>query len=172
MVNNKNKILEQIFSKPTYRFHIRELSKITKLNPNTIINITKKLEEEKVIKTERRKNLREIFANIDSSSFIIRKRLFNLSFLYSSGLVEFLIKNYEPEAISVIGSYSKGEDIEKSDIDLVIISKKKQRIDIEKYEKVLDKKIHLLPLEYKEMSEEFYINFINGTILYGYINKK
>lgn len=39
-------ILKELFRKPDYKFHIRELARITKLNPNTIINLTNRLEKE------------------------------------------------------------------------------------------------------------------------------
>lgn len=168
----QEKVLEQIFLKPTYRFHVRELAKITKLNPNTILRIIKILNKEEIIKIEKKKHLKEVYGNLESKNFIAKKRLFNLSLIYSCGIVDFLMEKYEPEAISVIGSYSRGEDIEKSDVDIVVISKKKQIINLDKYEEQLHKKIHLLVLDYKDISEEFYINLINGLLVYGYINKK
>ena len=48
--NNYNKILRELFNKPTYLFHARELARITGLNPNTITNITNKLEKEGLLK--------------------------------------------------------------------------------------------------------------------------
>lgn len=177
-MNNKiynisgQKLMRIIFENPTYRFHIRELARLTKLNPNTIINISNALEKQGLIKKEKRKHLTEIYANIENKDFIIKKRIFNILQLYNSELVDFLIKKYSPEAISVIGSYSRGEDMEKSDIDIAVISDKKESIDIEKFEKILNRKIHLLALNYKDISDEFYTNLINGIILYGYIKIK
>lgn len=171
-MNNKDNILGITFKSPTTKFHIRELARLTKLNPNTVINITKNLEKEKLLKVEKKKHITEILANIENKEFINKKRIFNLSQLYDSGLINFLIKECNPKAISVIGSYSKGEDIEKSDIDIVITGEKEKSVDLKKFEKILLRKIHLITTNYKNMTEEFYINLINGIILYGYIDKK
>jgi len=171
-MDNRQKILKILFDNPTNRFHLRELARISKLNPNTIINITKKLEKDKLVLKEKKRHITEIYANIENKEFTIKKRIFNLEQIYKSGIINFLIEKYKPEAISLIGSYSQGEDMENSDIDIVIITKLKEDSNMTKYEKTLNRKIHLIATDYKEMSNEFYINLINGILLYGYINKK
>ncbi|MBM3234248.1 nucleotidyltransferase domain-containing protein [Candidatus Pacearchaeota archaeon] len=171
-MNNKDKVLQIIFKNPTTNFHIRELARLIKLNPNTIINIIKKLSKENLLKLEKKKHITEISANIENKKFVEKKRISNLNQLYNSGLIEFLIKEFNPELISVIGSYSKGEDIEKSDIDIVIITEKEKSLNVAKFEKIMSRKIHLIITNYKKMSEEFYTNLINGIIVHGYLNKK
>jgi predicted nucleotidyltransferase len=169
---NKEKLLKVLFQNPLTKFHVRELARLTKLNPNTIINISKEIKKENLIKIEKKKHLVEISANIKDDRFITKKRIHNLSCLYESNLVEFLKKEIEPELISVMGSYSRGEDIEKSDIDIVVISTNKQTPDLTKFEKTLNRQIHLLHIDYKEISDEFYINLINGIVLSGFVRKK
>tara|TARA_Y100000034_G_scaffold8818_1_gene9507 strand:- start:5792 stop:6307 length:516 start_codon:yes stop_codon:yes gene_type:complete len=168
--NNLTKVLEELFSKPTYKFHIRELARIAKLNPNTVINITNKLEKEEIIKKENKKHIVEISLNLENKRTIQEKRIFNLLRIYKSDILDFLIRLYSPKSISLIGSYSKGEDIEKSDIDIVIDTNKKEIGDVSKFEKILKRKIHLLILPLK-VSEEFFNNLINGIVLYGAIKK-
>ncbi len=167
---NINKILKELFDKPTYRFHIRELARLTRLNPNTILNIAKILEKQGIVKREAKKHFVEVYLNIESKEVIWKKRLFNLSQLYSSGIADFLIREYSPKSISIIGSYSRGEDLEKSDIDIAVRTNKKEIIDLEKFERILNRKIHLLILPEK-VSNEFFNNLINGILLYGYIRK-
>ena len=55
-----------------------------------------------------------------------KKRIFNLNQLYKSNILKEIINKFSPEVISVMGSYSRGEDIEDSDIDLLIISNDKE----------------------------------------------
>lgn len=172
-MDNKDKILEKIFEKPTYHYHIRELARETNLNPNTIINISKVLEGNSLIKKKKRKHIVEIFANIEDKNFIREKKIYNLNKLYSSGLVDFLINFYSnPKAIIVIGSFSRGEDIETSDIDIVVISSIKKIPDLSKFEKKIKRNIHLMALNYSSISNEFYTNLINGIVLYGYLQQK
>ncbi len=169
-MNNKEKVLKEIFENPTYSFHIRELARKIKLNPNTIINVAKELKKEYLVIKKKNKNLVEIEGNVEDKMFIRSKRLFNLHQLYDSGLVDFLIRFYNaPESIVVLGSYSKGEDIEKSDIDIVVITSKKEAPKTEIYERKLKRKLHLIANPYSSLSKEFYKNLINGVVLYGYL---
>lgn len=166
------RISKLLFEKPTYRFHIREMARLTGLNPNTVISVVKKLANNGLAKTDKKKHIVEIFANVESKEFIWKKRIFNLSEIYRSRIIELIVEKFNPELISVIGSYSRGEDIEKSDIDIVLISQEKKDIDLTKFERLLDRKIHLLVLDYKRMSNEFYTNLINGAVLYGFVREK
>lgn len=169
-MNNKEKILKEIFENPTYEFHVRELARNIRLNPNTIINITNELANDKIIIKKHKKNLVTISANTENIEFIRAKRIFNLSQLYNSSMVDFLIEYYlQPNAIIVFGSYSRGEDIERSDIDITVITNKKDIPNLTKFEKMLKRKVHLLALSYENMSQEFYRNIINGITLYGYL---
>ena len=171
--SNKEKVMEQFFLSPTQKFHIRELARITKLNPNTIINITKALIKENIIIRKKSKPLVYLYANVQDKKFIRAKRIYNIKSLYDSELIDYLIDFYNnPEVIIVLGSYSKGEDTESSDIDIVVITNKKETADLSKFESKLNRTIHLLPLSYKYMSDEFYNNLINGIILYGYLRTK
>lgn len=168
--NNEDKILKVLFNKPMYKFHIRELARETNLNPNTIINLTNQLEKKGIIKKKKHKHLVEISLNLDNSITTQKRKLFNLSEIHNSGLIDFLVKSYSPKSITLIGSYARGEDTEKSDIDIVVDSLKKEVLTLSKFERALGRKIHLLLLP-KEISEEFFNNLINGIVLYGAIRK-
>ncbi len=169
---NKDKILQQIYKKPSYRFHIRELAKLTKLNPNTIIRITDLLVKENIIIKEKRKNLSEVRANLESPNYLLSKRLFNINILYDLKLIDYLTKIYRPSSIVLMGSFSRGEDLEKSDVDIVVISKKKERVNLEEYEKIIGRSIQLLLVDMNKVSKEFINNMANGIVLEGYLNIK
>lgn len=172
MESNYEKVLNIFFDSPTGKFYIREIARVTKLNPNTILNVTKKLEREKLIKKEKKKHIVELSANFNDK-FKQLKRISNFSKILDSGLVDFLNKKFSPEAISVIGSYSRGEDIKESDIDVVVISKRDyESVDLKKFGNILNRNVHIIITYYNKMSNEFYINLINGIVLYGYITKK
>jgi predicted nucleotidyltransferase len=168
-MDNEQKILKQLFLKPTYRFHIRELARETDLNPNTIINLSDKLEKQGLVSKKRNKNLVEVSLNFENKKTVWLKKLFNLSQIYESGIIDFLVTAYQPNSISLIGSYSRGEDIEKSDIDLVVITNKKEVIDVSEFETKLHRTIHLLIAQKEKMSGEFFNNLINGVVVYGAI---
>ena len=171
-MHNTERVLEKIFEKPIHHFHVRELARETNLNPNTIINITRSLAKDNLIIIERKKHLVEIYADIENKKFISKKRVYNLEKIYNSEITDFLVSFYNPKAIVLIGSYSRGEDTEKSDIDIAIISSDKNIPDLDKFEKKLKRNIHIMPIIYKDISEEFYANIINGIVIYGYLSKK
>jgi predicted nucleotidyltransferase len=169
---NYEKVLGVFFDNPTKRFYVREIARITELNPNTILNICSILEKDGLLKREKKKHIVEFYAIADEK-FKRLKRINNFSIVSKSGLIEFLNSIFSPEAVSLIGSYSRGEDIKDSDIDIVVISKKDySAMNLKKFEKVLNRKIHVIVTYYNKLSDEFYINLINGMILSGYINKK
>src|SRR3989338_8121467 len=124
------RVLKLIFEKPTYKFHIREMARLTKLNPNTVIDTIKKLSKEGLIKTKKKKHIVELFANVEGKEFSQKKRIFNVNEIYNSGIVDFIIEKLKPKLISVMGGYSGGEDIERSDIDIVVVKKKRNRADL------------------------------------------
>ena len=169
-MDNLVKVLKILFENPTEKFHIRELARKTKLNPNTIINITNKLEKQNTIKKHKNKFLVEVFLNLENPSVLFKKKLFNLQSISESNIIPFLTKKFNPEFISVMGSYSRGEDIESSDIDIVLKSSKEEFPDLNKFEKKLKRKIQLLFLP-KKVSEEFFNNLINGIVLYGVLRR-
>ena len=143
------------------------------MNPNTILNIVEGLVKRGLVKREKKKHIVELSANVDEKNFKILKRIRNLSKVYESGVVDFLDEMFDSEAIVLIGSFSRGENVGDSDVDLVVISRKDyETISLGKFERRLNRKIHLIVVDYGKMSDEFYINLINGLILKGYIGKK
>lgn len=169
-----NRILEFLFDKPTYKFHIREMARLTGLNPNTISNNISILKKQGMIIVKKREHVLNFSANLKNKIFLRKKRISNLNKLYDLSIVDFLAENLNPDSISIIGSYSRGEDIEKSDVDIVVITKDKSKrvVDLIKFEKIIKRPIHLIITNNDEMSDEFYNNLINGVVLYGYLRKK
>ena len=165
--DNQNRILNEFFIRPTYKFNIRELARCTGLNPNTVLNWVNLFEKEGIVKKKIKENRSEVFLNLDNNLTIRKKRIYNLAKTYDSGIVDFLAEKYSPLSISIIGSYSKGEDIEKSDIDIVVITNKKETINLTRFEKLFRRKLHFIVEERKNLSEEFFNNLINGIVLYG-----
>ncbi|MBI3190222.1 nucleotidyltransferase domain-containing protein [archaeon] len=92
--------------------------------------------------------------------------------LYSiKNLADLLSETYFPKAIILFGSYSKGEDIETSDIDIVVVTKTKKNLDVEKFEKLLKRKIHLIVIDSTEkLDKNIEHKLMNGIIIYGDIS--
>ena len=104
-----------------------------------------------------------------NQKFIQLKRLYNIYSLFSA--VDYLKNIYEePEAIVLFGSYSKGEDISQSDIDIAVITSNHKEIKISKFEKKLTRKIKIYEIQIEKAEKEFLNTLINGIVLDGYLN--
>ncbi len=167
--DNNLKVMELFFKFPYSSFHIREIARLTELSSTGIIKIIRKLKKEDLLISKKAKMVEEVSPNFDGR-FVLVKRLYNIYSLTDSGLLVYLKKFYElPQAIILFGSYSNGTDSEKSDIDLAILSKKKDIPDLTIYEKRLKRKISLHLIDLDKTSNEFKNTLANGVIVEGYI---
>ena len=168
-------ILEPFIKEPEREFHIRELAKLLKKAPTTISNHLKRYESQNLLISKSRLNHLLFRADTESPRFKQLKLNYNLNSLQESGLIEHLVEDFNhPEAIVLFGSFSKAEDNKNSDVDLLIISPKKQEPNLEKFEKKIGHKIQLFvhsknELErLKDKNKELFNNWINGIIIHGY----
>lgn len=162
------KVLTIFFENPSRDFHLRELSRILKLSMPTIISSTDKLAKEKLIIKEKCRVITKVTANRDNIEFARRKRLHNLELIYNLSLINYISESYnQPKAIILFGSFSRGEDIEKSDIDIAVITNKRLNMNLSEYEKKLKKAINLHEVDLDRISEEFKANLLNGIVLEG-----
>lgn len=162
--------MELFFKYPERKFHLRELERLTKLSLPAVKMITERLEKEKLLKSEKEKMVKNFYAT-RNSKFINLKRSYNLNSIFSSGLLNFLNDKYEePEAIILFGSYSKGEDSSKSDIDIAVITPSQKKVNLSIFEKRLERKINVYEIQLKKAEKEFVNSLANGIVLSGNLN--
>lgn len=155
------------FTFPTKRFHVREISRELGISTTPVLNALKYLVKEGYLTREKGKVIDEIKANLDSKEFLLQKRMFNIESIYSSGLMEELIRQ-NPETVVLFGSYSRGEDTEKSDIDIALLGFG-GKLKLEPFEKRLKRRINLHVIDLKSVSKEFKNSLANGIVLEGYL---
>lgn len=169
--NIKQIIKEFFFLNPTAKMRVRQLEKKLKLPLPSVIRYCKELDGERILKKVRISNI--VFYSSDRSSkiFLVEKKLFNIKELYDSGLIDFLIVELNNPSIILFGSYSKGEDIEDSDIDIYIETHSKKDIILKDFEKKLQRKIQIFKYNnIKEISNKHLSNnIINGILLNGFV---
>jgi predicted nucleotidyltransferase len=159
------KTLEIFFTEPTNIHFIKEISRKTKIAPTSIRKNIGLLLKENLITRKEAKPFSGYVANRNNEKFIFFKKIYNLSTLYE--LTEYIKTNVFPPLFLVFGSYSIGEDIENSDIDLFMVSKSK-KIDVKKFEKKLKREINLLVVDNLNKIEKPLLNKIyNGIVLCG-----
>lgn len=160
------KVLNVFFVEPTTIHFIKEISKKINLAPTSIRNHIKDLLAKNLIKIKKARPFDGFIANRENEDFIFYKKVYNLYSLKE--LTEFLTSSFWPKLIVVFGSYARGEDIEQSDIDILVISKIKKELNLKKFEKKLKRKINLLVIDKLEKLDKNLIKKIyNGIVLYG-----
>lgn len=146
----------------------REMAKILDVSPTAIAKSLKKLISNEFAVLEKTKNINFISLNIHNKQVIEIKRSENLKNIYLSGLSDYLEEYLAGSTIILFGSYSKGEDTNRSDIDIAVIERKTKALDLEKYEKRLNRKIMINFYDsWKDIHKNLKNNILNGIVLHG-----
>lgn len=168
------KIAELIFNYPNRTFHIRELAKKAKLSTTSVVRSIADLKRFKVVQIEKTGLTTNVKADLDSEAYPFYKKVFNLYRLERYAIIQTLKEAFRAETIVLFGSFAKGEDIEESDVDILILTKSKKKKNLSDFlsvcEKELNRKInlHILP-SLEKSSSEFKNAVANGIVLYGYL---
>ena len=167
----KLQIKEYFFQNPTAKLRVREIERTLNLPLPSIIRYCKELKKEGILTIQQIGRIIFYTADRINPSYLLEKKLYNIKSLYASGLIDFLKLEFSNPTIILFGSYSKGEDIEESDIDLYIETPFKKEISFKKFEKKLKRNIQIF--QHKNIKEiknpHLANNIINGIVLNGYI---
>ena len=168
--SNKLKLQEYFFLHPTSSLRIREIERATHLPLPSVARYVKELIKEGILQKKNIGRTTFYTVNRESGEYRFQKRLANLSLLHEYKLISHLVDRYHNAPIRLFGSYSRGEDIEESDID-IYIQTPLTPISLSVFEKKLQRSIQLFctknihDLQNKELAN----NVINGIPLNGYI---
>jgi predicted nucleotidyltransferase len=160
------KVLEVFFKEPTNIHYIKEISRKIDLAPTSVRKYIKELNKEGLIKKKESKPFDGWVANRENEEFIYYKRVYN--FWSLKNLADYLENKFYPKITVVFGSYCLGEDVEDSDIDILIISKNGKNLDLKKYEKELNRGIHLIvENSLNKLNKKVRKKVKNGIVLSG-----
>ena len=146
------------------------IARLLKVSPTAVAKALPILEKEGFIKLEKHKEMNLNSVQLCRSQEIMRlKRAENLRLVYETGLADALEENFPGTAIILFGSFSRGDDTAKSDIDIAIMgSGKTKDIDLSAYETRLEKKININNYaSAKDVHKELMENLCNGIVLAG-----
>lgn len=164
IINNLKPFFEDCYR----RINVREYAKIVKISPPTASKILNEYYNKGILKMEKDRNYLFFHAYQKNKIFVELSRIY--WFLKLKSLVDFLDSNLTSPTIILFGSLSKGETKADSDIDIAIISRKNE-IDIQRFEKKINRKIQLFwfksiqDIKEKELAN----NIINGYLIKGKI---
>ena len=168
MLNIINNI--QPFIEDNYRrINVREYARIIKISPPTASKLLSNLNKDGLIKKEEDRQYIFYHANKESKVFVDLCRIYWGVVLEKSGIIENIKEELLNPVVILFGSLSKAEVKENSDIDLAIFTPTKKELKLEKYEKILGRKIQVFIFSKKEelKSKELLNNILNGYKILG-----
>lgn len=130
-------------------FSQRTLAGMVGVSPTAVGAAVKRLEKERLAAVRRRGKMKlsEVGFNRDSRRAFALKRVENLRQVYESGLADFLFESFPGCRKILFGSYSRGEDTIKSDIDIAVLDSRAKRLDLGKFEKQLERPVNVQAYE-------------------------
>ncbi len=170
LTNLQQEILRLLFVKTGYPLNQRQISKLLDVSQPAVMKALPSLEKEDfiIIKKDKETKRWSIKLNTNNHKAMQLKRADNLKHIYESGFADFLAKEFAGAAIILFGSYSRGDDTLNSDIDLAVIGRKNKLINLEQFEKILERKIRVnFYNSFKDIHKNLKENLFNGFVLSG-----
>ena len=160
-------IQEYFFLNPTAKLRVREIERTLKLPLPSVIRYCKELEKEGFMRTIKTGNVLFYTADRTNTKYLLEKRIYNIKQIHYSRILDYLKEDLSNPIIVVFGSYAKGEDTESSDIDFYIETPSKKNVSLEKFEKILKRKIQVFIFKNITQIPNKHLanNIINGIIL-------
>lgn len=163
-------ILRILFKKVGYTLNQRQIACFAGVTQPAVMKAIPYLEQLGfvILKKDRETKRWSIELNRSDHRVMQLKRADNLKQIYESGLADFLEERFPGATIILFGSYSRGDDIINSDIDIAVIESKDKPIALTDYEKVLERRINInFYGSFGEINKNLKENLANGIILAG-----
>ncbi|MEK6938645.1 MAG: nucleotidyltransferase domain-containing protein [Nanoarchaeota archaeon] len=158
-------ILRLLFTKTGVKLNQREIANFLKVSPPAVMKALPNLNNFIKISKDKRWSIE---LNRSEHKVMQLKRADNLKQIYESGLADFLENKFPGATIILFGSYSRGEDLINSDIDIAVIGRKDKLIDLGKYEKELERQINIHFYDsFTKIHKNLKENLCNGILLTG-----
>ena len=170
LTNLQQDILRLLFLKAGSQLNQRQIAKFLGVSPPAVMKALPDLEKENLLSVRQDKESKRwsIGLNRANHRLMQLKRVANLKQIYETGLADFLEKEFAGAAIILFGSYSRGDDIANSDIDIAVIGRKDKLIGLSAYEKLLERTININFYEsWKKIHKNLKENICNGIVLAG-----
>ncbi len=170
LTNLQQEILRLLFIKAGIALNQRQISKILEVTQPAVMKALPELGKKDLIKLHQDKESKRwsIELNRDNHKVMQLKRTDNIKLIYETGLADFLEKEFAGATIILFGSYSRGEDIINSDIDIAIIGRKEKRVDLTEFEKLLERRININLYEsFGKIHKHLKENLFSGIMLVG-----
>jgi len=170
------KVLHWFFSFPNIEMSLNDLSQELKISKTTAKKVINNLVNEKFLIKQVLGKTWRILCDQNHYYNFSRKISYNLFTIYNSGIInEIHSKISNPRAIIFFGSYRKGDDTEKSDIDIaveVLDDKDVQIVELgvmPKFGLRRNVTVNLYIFSRNKIDLNLFANIANGIVLEGFL---
>jgi len=147
-----------------------EAAEMLGVSPAAVAKSIPLLEKEGLVNVSREHGRVFIGFDRDGRMAVELKMTENLRMIFESGLVPVLEEKFPGAAIILFGSYAKGEDTTKSDIDIAVVGSREKEPQLESIEKQLGREIRLnFYSSFSDIKKELRENILSGILLAGRI---
>jgi len=167
ILNETGKILKVIAIYPTKGLTLREISRKSRVSLGKTSEIIELFRKKEIIQIKQVGKSYLITFNFDNEEAVRLKRSLNISLFLNSEIVNKIMETY-PDVIVLFGSFEKGLDTERSDIDLLVVGK-----TILELGSFMNRKIdtHFFK-SFSEIPEELFESTSNGLVISGFLEGK
>jgi len=174
-----NKIVYWFFSFPNQTIGLNDIAYKLKISKTTANRIITRLIKERFLKKETIGKTWRISCNSDHRYNKYKKIGYNLELINKSGILEIISKKFKnSQAIILFGSYRKGDDNEKSDIDIAVEVLGNENLKITNlmkfkefgYRKNIEVNVHVFSRN--KIDNNLFSNIANGIVLEGFLEVK
>ena len=173
------KIIAWFFAFPDAEMSLNELSEALKMSKITANAAVVQLQKTEFIKIKNIGGTWQISCNKQHTYNFTKKIAYNLAQIYNSKIIEEVHKKIpHAKAIILFGSYRKGDDTEKSDIDIAVEVSGNETLKIKElmilptfgYRKNVQVNLHVFSRKHTDIN--LFSNIANGIILEGFLEVK
>ena len=162
MMSKENLVLERFYNYPTKHWHFNELA--VDIAESKLDRWLKRFQKQKIIiRVKKTGSMPFYISNHQNPEYQNRKRIFGLSMLHESGLLNHLSLS-KARNVVLFGSLTRWDWYSESDIDIFVFGNSDD-IEIRQYETKLNREIHLF--EAKNLQD---LRMIGGALLKSIIS--
>ena len=173
------KIVHWFFAYPTTPVSLSDLTTNLSISKTTANKIVTSLVQEDFLKKEVIGKVWRITCNMQHPYNLFIKVPYNLNLVYQSGIFQEVIKRFpNSKTVILFGSYRKGDDAEKSDVDIAVELVEDSPLEIFRlgivnhlgYRKNVPVNLHIFSRNKIDLN--LFANIANGIVLSGFLEVK
>lgn len=165
--SSEEEVLEVLCRFPDEEFTVSGLARKCGKSKSLVSEKLSDFKEDELISVKSKGNSKFVSFERNSDKALKAKRLMNLNALYQAELIDDLVDFYDyPEAVILFGSFAKGEDTYRSDIDISIVSRNEESFEDRE---IWGRNVSVTVFKRDEIPDNMLETLANGITVHGYL---